>query len=72
MCTTPMSALNASTGLLWLDLVVQGKARSAVHRLWSLGCWSYLLSIGGHSIVLMHIQSSDDIFSIGSDMMRPA
>ena len=48
----------------------QGK--SAVHRLWSLGCWSYLLSIGGHSVVLMHIQRSDDIFSMGSDIMRPA
>jgi len=27
------------------DLVVQSEARSAAHRLWSLGCWYYLIRI---------------------------
>ena len=72
MCITPMSAMNALTCLPCLDLLVQGKARSAVHRLWSLGCWSYHLSIGGHSVVLMQIQRSGNIFSMESDIMRPA
>jgi len=52
--------------------VVQGKARSAVHRLWNLGCWSYRLSIAEHRVVLVQIQRSDNIFSMGSDIMRPA
>jgi len=35
-----------------LDLVIQGEVRSAAHRLWSLGCWSYLHPNRGHSIIL--------------------
>ena len=40
--TTPTGAMEALVGLPLLDLVIQGEARSAAHRLWSLGCWSYL------------------------------
>jgi hypothetical protein len=38
---TPTSAMEALTGLLPLDLVSQGAARSVV-RPYCLGCWSYL------------------------------
>jgi hypothetical protein len=41
ICTTPTGALEALSGLPPLDLVIQGEARSSVHHLWSLGCWSY-------------------------------
>jgi hypothetical protein len=40
--TTPTGAMEALIGLPLLDLVIQGEARSAADRLWSLGCWSYL------------------------------
>ena len=36
-CTTPTGAMEALVGLPPLDLVIQGEARSAAHRLWSLG-----------------------------------
>jgi hypothetical protein len=70
MRTTP-SALEVLTCLLPLDLVVQGEARSAAHRLWSLGCWSYLHPNGGHSTILTRLQKSDPISSMGNDIMRP-
>jgi len=35
--TTPTGAMEALSGLPPLDLVIQGEARSAAHRLWSLG-----------------------------------
>jgi hypothetical protein len=35
--TTPTGAMEALFGLPPLDLVIQGQARSAAHRLWSLG-----------------------------------
>jgi hypothetical protein len=47
--TTPMVAMDALVGLPPLDLVIQEEARSAAHRLWSLGCWSYLHPQRGHS-----------------------
>ena len=72
MRTTPMSALEVRTCLPPLDLVVQGEARSAAHRLWSLGCWSYLHPNCGHSNILMQLQKSEPIFSMGNDIMRPA
>ena len=55
-----------------LDLVVESEARSAVHRLWSLGGWSYLHPNQGHSSILMQLQQSGPIFNIGVDVMRPA
>jgi hypothetical protein len=71
MRTSP-SALEVLTCLPPLDLVVQGKVRTAAHRLWSLGCWSYLHPNGGHSTILMRLQKSDPIFSMGNDIMRQA
>jgi len=41
-CTTPTGAMEVLVGLPPLDLVIQGEARSVAHRLWSLGCWSFL------------------------------
>jgi len=38
--TIPTGAMEALTGMPLLDLVIQVKARSAVHHIWSLGCWS--------------------------------
>jgi hypothetical protein len=38
--TTPTGAMEVLIGLPLLDLVIQGEARSAAHRLWSLGGWS--------------------------------
>jgi hypothetical protein len=72
MRTTPTNAVEALTCLPPLDLVVQGEARSAVCRLWSLGCWSYLHPNRGHSSILMQLQQSDPIFNLGVDVMRPA
>jgi len=45
-----------------LEFVVERKARSKAHRLWSLGCWSYLYSNRGHSGILMRLQQSDPFF----------
>ena len=55
-----------------LDLVVQSELRSAAHRLWSLGCWSYLHPNLGHSHILMQLQQSDPIFNMRVDVTRPA
>ena len=44
----------------------------AVHRLWSLGCWSYLHPNKGHSSILKRLQQSDPTFNMGVDVMRPA
>ena len=38
MHTTPTNAVEALVCLPPLELVVQSEARSAAHRLWSLGC----------------------------------
>jgi hypothetical protein len=72
MRTTPTNAVEALICLPPLDLVVQSEARSAAHRLWSLGCWSYLHPNRGHSNILMRLQQSDPMFNIGVDIMRPA
>ena len=70
--TTPTNAVEALICLPPLDLVVQSEARSAAHRLWSLGCWSYLHPNRGHSSILMRLQQSDPIFNMGVHVMRPA
>jgi ribonuclease HI len=71
MRTTPTGAMEALLCLLPLELVVLGDARSAAHRLWCLGCWSYLHPNRGHCSVLTRLQQSDPIFSMGVDAMRP-
>jgi len=63
--------MEALTGLLLLDLVIEGGETSAAHCLWSLGCWSYLHTNQGHSCVLMQLQKSDPIFNMGVDVMKP-
>ena len=47
MHTTPTNAVEALVCLPPLELVVEREARSAAHRLWCLGCWSYLHSNSG-------------------------
>ena len=60
---TLTSAMEALVGLPLLDLVIQGVARSAAHRLWSLGCWSYLHPQQGHSCILTQLQKSDPLLT---------
>ena len=72
MRTTSTNAVEALICLPPLELVVQSEARSAAHRLWSLGSWSYLHPNRGHSSVLMWLQQSDPTFNMGVDAMRPA
>ena len=71
ICTTPTGAMEAFTGHLPLDLVIQSEARSAAHRSWSLVCWSYLHPSQGHSCLLTRLQKSDPIFNMGVDVMKP-
>jgi len=68
----PTNAVEARICFPPLDFVVQSESRSAVHRLWSLGCWSYLHPNRGHSSILIRLQQSDPIFNMGVDVMRPA
>jgi hypothetical protein len=56
MRTTPTNAMEALICLPPLDLVVQSEAWSTAHRLWSLGCWSYLHPNRGHSSILLRLQ----------------
>jgi len=70
--TTPTGAMEALVGLPPLDLVIQGEARSVPHRLWSLGCWSYLHPQRGHSHILTQLLKSDPIHAMGVDIMKPA
>jgi hypothetical protein len=70
--TAPTGATEALTCLTPLDLLVRGEAILAAHRLWSLGCWSYLHPTRGHSSILMWFQKSDPIFNMGVDVMRSA
>jgi len=72
MRTTPTNAVEVLICLTPLELVVQSEARTAAHRLWSLGCWSYLHPNRGHVSILMQLQQSDPIFSTGVDVMRSA
>jgi hypothetical protein len=72
MRTTPKNAMEALTCLPPFDLVVEGEARVAAHRLWSVGGWSYLQRYHGHSTILKRLQKSDHIFSMGNDITRPA
>ena len=69
--TTPIGAMEALVGLPPLDLLIQGEVRSAAHRLWSLGCCSYLHPRQGHSHILIRLQESDPIFNMRVDTMRP-
>jgi hypothetical protein len=71
ICTTPSGAMEALTGLPPLDLVMQSEARSAAHRLWSLGCRSYLHPNEGYSCILTRLQNSDPIFNMGVDVKKP-
>jgi hypothetical protein len=64
--------MKALTGLPLLDFLIQSEVRSAAHRLWSLGCWSYLHPERGHSSILMWLQKSDPIISTRVAVMRPA
>jgi len=68
---TPTCAMKVLVGLPPLDLVIQGEARSVAHRLWSLGCWSYLHPRCGHSHILTQLQKSDPIYAMGIDIMKP-
>jgi len=65
------SHCEALAGLPPLDIVIKGEARSAAHHLWSLGCWSYLLPIQGHSCILTWLQKSAPIFNMGVNFMKP-
>ena len=69
--STSTGAMEALTELPPLDLVIQCGARSAKQCLWSLGCWSYLHPIRGHSSILTRLQKSDPIFNMAVDVMRP-
>jgi hypothetical protein len=69
--TTPTCAMEALICLRHLKLMVQCEPRSAVHRLWSLGCWSYLHPNRGHSNILKRVQQSDPVFNMRVDVMRP-
>jgi hypothetical protein len=71
MRTTPTNTLEALICLTSLELVVQSEARSAAHRLWSLGCGLTYIPIEDSSI-LMWLQQSDPIFNMGVDVMRSA
>ena len=55
MGTTPTSVVAALTCLPPLDIVVQSEARSAAHRLCSLGCCSYLHPNRGHDNILTRL-----------------
>jgi len=72
MRTTLTNTVEALICLPPTELVVENEARSTVHRLWSLGCWSYLHPNKGHSSILRRLQQSDPIFNMGVDVMRPA
>jgi hypothetical protein len=50
--TTLTGALEVLIGIPPLDLVIQGEARLAAYRLWSLGGWFYLHPQEGHSCIL--------------------
>ena len=69
--TTPTGAMEVLVGLPPLDLVTQGEARSAAHRLWSLGCWYHLHSQQEHSCILTRRQKSDPILNMRVDIMKP-
>ena len=72
MRTTPTHALDAFICLPPLEMIVQGGARMAAYRLWSLGCRSYLHPNKRHSSILKRLQQSDPIFNMGLDVMKPA
>jgi len=69
--TTLTGAMETITGLPPLGLVIQCEVRSAAHRLWCLGCSSYLQLRREHSSILTRPQKSDTIFKMGVDVVRP-
>jgi len=69
--TTSTHAMEALICLPPLELVVQGEARMAAHRLWSLGCWLYPYPNREHSSILKRLQQLYPVFSMGLDTMRP-
>jgi len=68
--TTPTGAMEAPDYLPPLDQLILGEARSAAHRLWSLGCWSYHHPNQGHSCILTRLRKLDPIFNMGVDVMK--
>ena len=69
---TATGAMEALTGLPALDQLIQGEAKSTVHRLRALGCWSYFHPNRGHSSILLRLREADPIFNKGADVIRPA
>jgi hypothetical protein len=69
--TTPNGAMEALVGLPPLDLVIEGEARSAAHRLWSFGFLSHVHPQEGHSCILTRLQKSDPIFNMRVDVVKP-
>jgi hypothetical protein len=69
MHTTATGAVEALICLLSLDLVVQGEARLAAHRIWSLGRWSYLHPNRRHSGILMQFRKSYPVFNMEVDVI---
>ena len=65
------NAVEAFICLPPLDLVLLSEESSDAHRLWILGCWSYLHPSRGHSSILMWPEQSDPIFNMGVEVMRP-
>ena len=72
MRTTPLRALEALICLPTLVIILQGEARMAAHRLWSLGYWSYIHPNKGHCSILNRLQKSDPTINMEVDVMRPA
>jgi hypothetical protein len=71
ICLRTCEVLSLIVSIKHLPQMIQGEARSAAHRLWSLGCWSYLHPQQGHSCILTRLQKSDPVFNMRVDIMRP-
>ena len=72
MRTNTLRALEALICLPTLVIILQGEARMAAHRLWSLGYWSYIHPNKGHCSILNRLQKSDPTINMEVDVMRPA
>jgi hypothetical protein len=70
-CITPTGAIQALVGLPQPDLMIQGEVRSVAHRLWTLGCWSYLHPRQEHSCILTRLQKLDPFFNMRVNVMKP-
>ena len=67
VCLGITGAMEELTCLPPLDLLVQGKARTAAHPLWSVGYWVYLHLPRGHSSTLIQLQKVNATFTLGND-----